>query len=122
MHTATLWQCDFFTKRALTLKGLRYLYVLVFLNVATRKVFVTKATEHPNADWVVERAAEFCRHAQENKLGIDLVFHDADRKFGRAFDASLRHARSATTPAFVLAPPTSMPSWSGGLRRFKSSV
>jgi putative transposase len=48
MHAHTLWQRDFFAKRAWTLRGLRYLYVLVFLNVATRKVFVTKATEHPN--------------------------------------------------------------------------
>jgi putative transposase len=90
MHSATLWQCDFFTKRAWTLRGLRYLYVLVFLNVATRKVYATKATEHPNTAWVIERAAEFIRHAHDNKLGVDLVFHDADRTFGRAFDDSLR--------------------------------
>jgi putative transposase len=90
MHGATLWQCDFFTKRAWTLKGRRYLYVLVFLNVATRKVFVTRATEHPKVEWVVERTGEFVRHAQDNKLAIDLVFHDADRKFGKAFDDSLR--------------------------------
>jgi putative transposase len=90
MHSATLWQCDFFTKRAWTLRGLRYLYVLVFLNVATRKVFVTKATEHPNTAWVIEQTAAFIRHAREQTLGVDLVFHDADRKFGRAFDDSLR--------------------------------
>jgi putative transposase len=90
IHGATLWQCDFFTKRVWTLRGLRYLYVLVFLNVATRKVFVTKATEHPNAQWVAERAAEFCRYAGDQKLGIDLIFHDADRKFGKALDDTLR--------------------------------
>jgi putative transposase len=90
MHSATLWQCDFFAKRTWTLRGLRYLYVLVFLNVATRKVFVTKATEHPNTTWVVERAGEFIRYARENRLGVDLVFHDADRKFARDFDDSLR--------------------------------
>jgi len=90
MYGATLWQCDLFTKRAWTLRGRRYLYVLVFLNVATRKVFVTRATEHPNSQWVTEPAAEFVRHARDRKLGIDLVFHDADRKFGRAFDSTLR--------------------------------
>jgi putative transposase len=90
IHASSLWQCDFFTKRALTLRGFRYLYVLVFLNVATRKVFVTKATGHPNAEWVIERSGEFVRHAQENKLGVDLVFHDADRKFSKAVDENLR--------------------------------
>jgi putative transposase len=85
MHGVTLWQCDFFTKRAWTLRGRRYLYVLVFLNMASRKVFVTKTTEHPHAEWVAEQVGDFCRHAQENKLAIDLVFHDADRKFGKAF-------------------------------------
>jgi putative transposase len=90
IHSATLWQCDFFTKCAWTLKGRRYLYVLVFLNVGTRKVFVTKSTEHPNAEWVAERAGEFVRHTRDNQLPIDLVFHDGDRKFGKAFDDALR--------------------------------
>jgi putative transposase len=90
IHARSLWQADFFTKRALTLRGWRYLYVLVFLNVATRKVFVTKATEHPNSQWITERASEFVRHARDNHLGVDLVFHDADRKFCKAFDENLR--------------------------------
>jgi putative transposase len=110
MHAHTLWQCDFFAKRAWTLRGLRYLYVLVFLNVATRKVFVSKATEHPNSQWVIERSGEFCRHAQDNQLGVDLVFHDADRKFSKAFRESLRnrglrprklHPRSPNLNAYV---------------------
>ncbi len=90
IHAKTLWQADFFTKRALTLRGLRDLYVLVFLNMATRKVYAMKATEHPNAQWVADRVAEFARHACDDQLGVDLVFHDADRKFGRAFEDSLR--------------------------------
>ena len=90
MHSASLWQCDFFSKRAWTLRGRRYLYVLVFLNVATRKVFVTRSAEHPNAEWVAEQAKAFVQNARDNKIAIDLVFHDADRKFGKAFDNALR--------------------------------
>jgi len=90
IHAKSLWQADFFTKRALTFRGLRYLYVLVFLNVATRKVYVTKATEHPNTQWISERAAEFVEHARDNKLAVDLVFHDADREFSQAFRESLQ--------------------------------
>lgn len=110
IHARSLWQADFFTKRTLTLRGWRYLYMLVFLNVATRKVFVTKATQHPNNQWVTERAAEFVRHARDNRIGVDLVFHDADRKFSKAFRESLRnrgarprklHPRSPNLNAYV---------------------
>jgi putative transposase len=110
IHAKSLWQADFFTKRALTLRRWRYLYVLVFLSVATRKVFVTWATEHPNTQWISERAAEFVEHARDNKLAVDLVFHDAGRKFSKAFRASLQkrrlrprkpHPRSPSLNAYV---------------------
>ena len=38
MHSKTLWQCDFFSKRIVTPTGLRQCFVLAFLNIATRKV------------------------------------------------------------------------------------
>ena len=98
-----------------------YLYVLVFLNVATRKVFVTKATEHPNTQWVTERAAEFVRHARDNKLAVDLVFHDADRKFSKAFGESLRK-RGVRPASCVLVHRISMPTWSAGFSRSRSSA
>ena len=49
MHAATLWQCDFFSHKVLTLRGVRELFVIAFLHVGSRKVFVTRATEHPTA-------------------------------------------------------------------------
>jgi putative transposase len=39
-HAASLWQCDFFSKRILTLKGIREAFVVVFLNVKTRQVIL----------------------------------------------------------------------------------
>jgi putative transposase len=56
IHAATLWQCDFFSKRVLTPKGFRELFVVVFLHVGTRRVFLTPATQHPNEVWVTEQA------------------------------------------------------------------
>jgi len=47
IHFQTLSQCDFFSKKVLTPKGLRDLFVLVFLHVETRRVFITPATYHP---------------------------------------------------------------------------
>jgi hypothetical protein len=89
IHGATLWQCDFLTKKSWTLKGLRVLYVLVFQNVGTHRIYVAPATAHPNQEWVVEQAKAFVEHARREKLPAELVFHDADSKFGAAFDDAL---------------------------------
>jgi putative transposase len=89
IHAATLWQCDFFSKRVLTPKGFRELFVVVFLHVGTRRVFLTPATEHPNEAWVIEQAEAFLRHARSKQLGTELIMHDWDTKFTAGFDAAL---------------------------------
>ena len=90
IHAQTLWQCDFFTKPAWTLNGLRDFYVLAFLHVGSRKVFVSPATDHPNAEWVVAQAESFCRHVEAAGANADLVFHDSDTKLCQAFDGVLK--------------------------------
>ena len=110
LHAATLWQCDFLSVRSLTTKGLRDLYLLVFLHVESRRVFITPATAHPNEAWVCEQAKAFAAHAEESGLGADIVMHDRDTKFTSQFDAALKEAglrvqkaayRSPNTVAFV---------------------
>lgn len=110
IHAATLWQCDFLSVRTLTRKGLRDLYLLVFLHVESRRVFVTPATAHPNEAWVCDQAKAFAAHAEESGLGADIVMHDRDTKFTAQFDATLSEAgvrvqkaayRSPNTVAFV---------------------
>ena len=110
IHAATLWQCDFFSKRVLTPKGFRDLFVVVFLHVGTRRVFLTPATEHPNEAWVTEQAEAFVRHARAKKLGAEIIMHDRDTKFTAGFDAALKKAgldvrrsayRAPNTAAYV---------------------
>jgi putative transposase len=92
MHAETLWQCDFFSKRVLTLCGVREFFVLAFIHVGTRRVFVTPATANPTEEWCQTRAAEFVRYAQCSGLPVDRVYHDRDGKYGQAFDLELaRH-------------------------------
>lgn len=57
MHADTLWQYDFFSKRVITPKGLKYLSVMAFLHVGTRRVFLTPATYHPTEAWMLQQAA-----------------------------------------------------------------
>ena len=92
IHAATLWQCDFFSKRVLTPKGFRYLFVVAFLHVGTRRVFLTPATEHPNQAWVSEQAEAFIRYTRANRLEAQLIMHDRDGKFPAGFDATLENA------------------------------
>ncbi len=110
IHAATLWQCDFYAKKVLTLKGLRDLYLLIFLHVETRRVFIAPATYHPNEAWVKEQSEAFLEHAKATGLGTAMVMHDRDTKFTASFDDALKAGnvtvqkaayRSPNTVAFV---------------------
>jgi len=110
IHAATLWQCDFFSKKVLTPKGLRDIFVLVFLHVETRRVFVSPATFKTGDAWMREQAAAFVQHVKESGLKADIVMHDRDCKFTEDFDETLENTglevkkaayRSPNTVAFV---------------------
>ena len=49
MHAETLWQCGFFSKRVVSRRGIRQLFALVFLNVATRRVWISECTAKPTS-------------------------------------------------------------------------
>jgi putative transposase len=55
-HAASRWQCDFFSKRIVTTKGIREVFFLAFLTVETRRVVLSPATFHPDEAWVVEQS------------------------------------------------------------------
>jgi putative transposase len=93
LHAATLWQTDFLAKKILTIKGFRDAFVLVFLHVQTRRVFVTPATQHPNGAWMDEQAQAFLQHVEQSGLGADIVMHDRDTKFTASFDKQLERAK-----------------------------
>lgn len=69
-HAASLWQCDFFSKRILTLKGIRDVFVLAFLHIDTRRVVLSPATFHPDEAWVLQQAQAFVKNAREQGLRV----------------------------------------------------
>jgi putative transposase len=110
IHASTLWQCDFLCKRSLTPKGFRDLFVIVFLHVGSRRVFVSPSTAHPHEAWVTEQANDFLKHVKKSKLPAEVLMHDRDCKFTASFDKTLRNGgleinrspyRSPNTCAFV---------------------
>ncbi len=92
-HAASLWQCDFFSKRILTIKGFRDVFVLAFLNVKTRQVILSPATLHPDEEWVVAQAESFVQQARQQGLRVKYVQRDRDCKFTRSFDRKLKSLR-----------------------------
>ena len=89
-HLATLWACDFFTKKIWTASGLVDYYVLFFLHLGSRRVIVTGMTAHPHELWVLQQARNFVLLTdQENSAPTHLI-HDLDTKFTKAFDERLR--------------------------------
>ncbi len=96
-HSSTLWSCDFLTKPVLTCRGIKHQSVLVFMHIASRKVVVTGATEHPNNEWMCKVAE--CFPAMMKQLGLEppgILVRDNDMKFTREFDDTLK--REGITP------------------------
>lgn len=101
MHAHSLWQCDFLSKKAVSLAGVRDLFVLAFIQVGSRAVFVSPATPRPTDAWCRQQALAFCRHAWHLGLPAQFVVHDRDAKYGTAFDDELaRHGVASRRIAF----------------------
>ena len=92
MHAETLWQCDFFSKRVLSRLGMPQLFAMVFLNVATRRVWISPATRHPTEVWVEDQARAFIAYAKAGDLKVELVTRDNDQIYKRGFDRVMTKA------------------------------
>ena len=89
-HADTLWQCDFFSKRLVSRRGIRQAFALAFINIATRRVWVSPSTLNPTTVWVEEQAKAFTKYAEDNALEVGVVTRDRDRNYRQAFDNALR--------------------------------
>jgi putative transposase len=109
-HAATLWQCDFASKRMWTIKGMVDLYFLVFIHVESRRIWVSACTAHPTGEWTAQQARNFDMILQEEHLPCTIVQRDRDSKYVQAFDdvftangrtVKLTPVRSPNLQAFV---------------------
>jgi putative transposase len=92
MHAETLWQCDFFSKRVFSRLGMPQLFAMVFINVATRRVWISPATRNPTEVWVEEQARAFIECAKADGLKVDLVTRDNDQIYKKGFDRVMEKA------------------------------
>lgn len=96
-HGETLWGCDFFSVKTVTKRGLRDMYVLVFLCLETREVIVSSSTKHPNSAWVVKQTELFLDQTTNRDAKPTVVIHDRDSKFTKEFKAKLKEAGVKTS-------------------------
>jgi putative transposase len=90
MHAETLYQCDFFSKKIWTPTGLRQYFVLAFLHVGSRTVFVSKASRKPDAAWMKEQAEAFVEHVQSEGRKCEKLIRDYDNMFSTEFEEIIK--------------------------------
>ncbi len=104
IHSETLWQCDFFSKRVWTLQGPRQIFALAFIHLATRRVLVTPGAFKPDVVWIETQARAFLDHAAAEQLPCSIVMRDRDGKFTAAFDQVFKDRSIQVKPVGPQAP------------------
>ena len=85
-HKDTLYACDFFTKKIWTTSGLVEMYMLVFIHIGSRRIWVSRATANPNSEWVAQQARNMCMVLEDDGIAASHLIHDRDTKFTKQFD------------------------------------
>jgi len=117
MHWEVLAATDFFTVEVATWHGLVTYYVLVVMELATRRVQVAGITPHPTAAFMQQCARQLTDPCDGFLLGKRYLIHDRDTKYTQAFDALVKE--SGVEP--VLLPPRS-PNLNAHCERFVRSI
>ncbi len=73
---------DFFTVETVFLQTV---YVLFFIEVSTRRVYLAGCTEQPDSAWVTQQARQLLWQLQD-KEPVLRVIHDRDTKFTSSFE------------------------------------
>ncbi len=77
---------DFFCKTIWTPMGRKTAYSLVFIHLASRKVFLSPSTYNPHEGWVCQQARNVSMWAEDEGIDIRFLIRDRDTKFTASFD------------------------------------
>ncbi len=69
---------------------LHTVYVLFFIDLNTRQVYLAGCTEQPNSDWLTQQARQLTWQLADERAGLlplRFLIHDRDAKFSHAFEA-----------------------------------
>ena len=117
MHWEVLAATDFFTVEVATWHGLVTYYVLVVMELATRRVQIAGITPHPTAAFMQQCARQLTDPCDGFLLSKRYLIRDRDTKFTAVFDGLLKS--SGVEP--VVLPPRS-PNLNAHCERFIRSI
>ena len=93
--------CDFFTVET---AWLRTLYVLLFIELGSRRIHLSASTAHPDAAWVAQQARNLAMDLDDRSHAIRFLIRDRDTKFVGPFDRIFRSAGARVIQTPVRAP------------------
>jgi putative transposase len=89
-HAATLYACDFFSKKVVSLRGVVEVFVLFFIHVSSRRVHIAGMSTRPTQAWTAARARDSLSFLAGHGDKEPILLRDHDTKFGEHFDGVLR--------------------------------
>jgi putative transposase len=117
LHWEVLAAGDFFTVEVATWHGLVTYYVLVVMELSTRRVEIAGITPHPNSAFMQQCARQLTDHFDGFLLGKRYLIHDRDSKFTEVFDALLKE--NGVEPVVL---PARSPNLNAHCERFVRSI
>jgi transposase InsO family protein len=111
-----IWACDLFHVDTVFMKRL---YVLFFINHATRAIHIMGVTAHPTSAWVAQQARNLLIELGERADAMRFVIRDRDAKFTAAFDEVFTSLSIRIVKTPIRAPRANaiVERWIGTLRR-----
>jgi putative transposase len=88
-HLGVSWAADFLTEEVWTLGGLVTFYVLFFLHLGSRRVWIAGCTPQPHGSWMAQQARNFSMVVEDWELPCRYLVHDRDTSFA-AMDRVLK--------------------------------
>jgi Homeodomain-like domain len=88
-HMDVLAGMDFFTVEVLSWRGLATYYVLFFIELESRRVWLGCITQHPDAGWMQQVARNATMEESGYLNGRRYLLHDRDQKFCVEFRETL---------------------------------
>lgn len=112
-HAETLWACDFLRQPVITSRGVVEAFVLVFINIVTRRAYATASTTKPTEEWTAAEGQKFVDAVKASGgPACSAILRDRDSSFGKRFDEVMRD-EGVSPVRLPHRAPNLMPTWNG---------
>jgi transposase InsO family protein len=80
-HLEVTWAADFLTEEVWTMGGLVTFYILFFLHLGSRRIWIAGWTPEPHGTWMAQQARNFSMVVEDWCLPCRYLIHDRDTCF-----------------------------------------